>query len=72
MQGLSSFTADEISKIKGQHSNKIGELLGYITKSEVVHKDDMVEFDEALFKFIRKKSKKAFSNKINTKLKTKY
>ena len=34
---------DEISKIKGQHSNKIGELLGYITKSEVVHKDDMVE-----------------------------
>ena len=42
-RGLSSFTADEISKIKGQHSNKIGELLGYITKSEVVHKDDMVE-----------------------------
>ena len=42
-RGLSSFTSDEISKIKGQHSNKIGELLGYITKSEVVHKDDMVE-----------------------------
>ena len=42
-RGLSSFTSDEISKIKGQHSNKIGELLGYITKSEIVHKDDMVE-----------------------------
>ena len=23
--------------------NKINELLGYVTKSEVVHKDDMVE-----------------------------
>tara|TARA_B100000214_G_scaffold361848_1_gene325678 strand:+ start:115 stop:1221 length:1107 start_codon:yes stop_codon:yes gene_type:complete len=41
--GLSSFTSDEILKIKGQHSNKIFDLLGYITKSEVVHKDDMVE-----------------------------
>jgi len=42
-RGLSSFTSDEISKIKGQHSNNINELLGYVSKSEVVHKDDMVE-----------------------------
>ena len=42
-RGLSSFTSDEISKIKGQHSGKIRELLGYVAKSEVVHKDDMVE-----------------------------
>ncbi len=42
-RGLSSFTSDEISKIKGQHSNKIKELLGYISKSEIVHKDDMVK-----------------------------
>ena len=42
-RGLSSFTSIEIEKIKGQHSNKINELLGYVTKSEVVHKDDMVE-----------------------------
>jgi glutamate 5-kinase len=42
-RGLSSFTSDEISKIQGQHSNKINELLGYVSKSEVVHKDDMVE-----------------------------
>ena len=42
-RGLSSFTSDEISKIKGQHSDKIEELLGYVAKSEVVHKDDMVE-----------------------------
>ena len=42
-RGLSSFTSEEISIIKGQHSNKINELLGYITKSEVIHKDDLVE-----------------------------
>ena len=41
-RGLSSFTSGEIIKIKGQHSNKIQELLGYTAKSEVVHKDDMV------------------------------
>jgi len=42
-RGLSSFSSEEIIKIQGQHSNKINELLGYISKSEVVHKDDMVE-----------------------------
>ncbi len=42
-RGLSSFSSEEIHKIKGQHSNKIKELLGYVSKSEVVHKDDMVE-----------------------------
>ncbi len=42
-RGLSSFTSTEISKIKGKHSNKIESLLGYTTKSEVIHKDDMVE-----------------------------
>ena len=42
-RGLSSFSSEETVKIQGQHSNKISELLGYISKSEVVHKDDMVE-----------------------------
>ena len=42
-RGLSSFNSDEISIIKGQHSSKISEILGYISKSEVIHKDDMVE-----------------------------
>ena len=42
-RGLSSFTSDEILKIMGHHSNEIEGLLGYISKSEVVHKDDMVE-----------------------------
>ena len=41
--GLSSFSSEEIDKIKGHQSNKIEELIGYKTKTEVVHKDDMVE-----------------------------
>ena len=42
-RGLSSFSSKEISKIMGHHSNEIQKILGYISKSEVVHKDDMVE-----------------------------
>ena len=42
-RGLSSFTSDEILKIIGRHSSEIAGLLGYISKSEVVHKDDMVQ-----------------------------
>ena len=41
--GLSSFSSEEILKIMGHHSKEIEKLLGYISKSEVVHKDDMVE-----------------------------
>jgi glutamate 5-kinase len=42
-RGLSSFASDEIVKIIGHHSNQIEKLLGYVAKSEVIHKDDMVE-----------------------------
>ena len=42
-RGLSSFTSEEVLKIMGHHSNQIEKLLGYISKSEVIHKDDMVE-----------------------------
>ncbi|PDH21347.1 MAG: glutamate 5-kinase [Pelagibacterales bacterium MED-G42] len=42
-RGLSSFTSEEIVKIMGHHSNDIEKLLGYVAKSEVIHKDDMVE-----------------------------
>ena len=42
-RGLSSFSSDEINKIMGCHSNEIQKILGYISKSQVVHKDDMVE-----------------------------
>ena len=42
-RGLSSFSSDEIKKIKGLHSNQIEAVLGYSSKSEIVHKDDMVK-----------------------------
>ena len=42
-RGLSSFSSDEISRIMGHHSKEIEKILGYISKSEVIHKDDMVE-----------------------------
>ena len=42
-RGLSSFSSNEIEKILGHHSKEIEKILGYTAKSEVVHKDDMVE-----------------------------
>ena len=42
-RGLSSFSSDEIERIKGYHSREIEKILGYVAKSEVIHKDDIVE-----------------------------
>ena len=42
-RGLSSFSSIEINKIMGCHSKDIQKILGYISKSEVIHKDDMVK-----------------------------
>ena len=42
-RGLASFSSEEIKKILGKHSNEIEKILGYVSKSEVIHKDDMVE-----------------------------
>ena len=41
-RALSSFTSEEINKIKGLQSAQIENILGYASKSEIVHKDDMV------------------------------
>ena len=41
-RALSSFTSGEIDKIKGLQSNQIENILGYASKSEIVHKDDIV------------------------------
>jgi len=42
-RGLSSFSSFEINKIKGKQSNEIEKILGYLSKSEIIHKDDMVK-----------------------------
>jgi len=41
-RALSSFTSEEINKIKGLQSSQIENTLGYASKSEIVHKDDIV------------------------------
>ena len=42
-RGLSSFSSEEINKIKGKQSSEIQPILGYPSKSEIIHKDDMVK-----------------------------
>tara|TARA_Y100000992_G_C21232341_1_gene476128 strand:- start:21 stop:1106 length:1086 start_codon:yes stop_codon:yes gene_type:complete len=42
-RGLVSFNSSEINKIKGKQSNEIEKILGYLSKSEIIHKDDMVK-----------------------------
>ena len=41
-RALSSFTSEEINKVRGLQSNQIENILGYASKSEIVHKDDIV------------------------------
>jgi len=42
-RGLSSFSSIEIRKIKGSHSSKIKNILGYSSREEIIHKDDLVK-----------------------------
>ena len=42
-RGLVSFNSKEIDKIKGRQSNEMEKILGYLSKSEIIHKDNMVK-----------------------------
>ncbi len=42
-RGLASFNSKEINRIKGKQSREIEKILGYFSKSEIIHKDDMVK-----------------------------
>tara|TARA_Y100000590_G_scaffold267062_1_gene299929 strand:- start:110 stop:1216 length:1107 start_codon:yes stop_codon:yes gene_type:complete len=42
-RGLTSFSSIEIEKIKGSHSSKIKNILGYSSREEIIHKDDLVK-----------------------------
>ena len=42
-RGLASFSSKEIEKIKGVHTSKIKNILGYSSREEVIHKDDLVK-----------------------------
>jgi glutamate 5-kinase len=41
-RGLVNYNAQEIEKIKGQSSNEIINLLGYVDESELIHRDNLV------------------------------
>ena len=41
-RGLATFNSKEIDKIKGKQSKEIEKILCYLSKSEIIHKDDMV------------------------------
>ena len=42
-RGLTSFSSTEIEKIKGSHTSKIKNILGYSSREEIIHKDDLVK-----------------------------
>ena len=42
-RGLTSFSSIEIEKIKGSHSSEIKNILGYSSREEIIHKDDLAE-----------------------------
>tara|TARA_Y100000590_G_scaffold369187_1_gene430264 strand:+ start:1092 stop:2198 length:1107 start_codon:yes stop_codon:yes gene_type:complete len=42
-RGLTSFSSKEVEKIKGLHSSKIKNILGYSSREEIIHKDDLVK-----------------------------
>ncbi len=42
-RGLTSFSSVEIEKIKGSHSSEIKNILGYSSREEIIHKDDLVK-----------------------------
>jgi glutamate 5-kinase len=42
-RGLASFSSIEIEKIKGSHSSEIKNILGYSSREEIIHKDDLVK-----------------------------
>jgi len=42
-RGLASFSSIDAKKIKGSHSSKIKSILGYSSREEIIHKDDLVK-----------------------------
>jgi glutamate 5-kinase len=44
-RGLAAYSSDETAAIRGRHTDRIEEILGYRGRSVLVHRDDMVLFD---------------------------
>ncbi len=41
--GITSYSYEEINKIKGEQSSEILSILGYVHTEEVIHKNNMVK-----------------------------
>jgi glutamate 5-kinase len=41
-RGLPNYTAEEVSLIRGQKTEKIASVLGYCPYDEIVHRDNMI------------------------------
>jgi len=41
-RGLVAYGAAEARKIMGQHSGQIAEILGFLGREEMIHRDDLV------------------------------
>ena len=41
-KGVSSYSAEDLTRIKGLHSSRIEEVLGHVGPDEVIHKDNLV------------------------------
>ena len=41
-KGLVNYSASEVEKIKGHHSEEISDILGYVNQAEILHRDNMV------------------------------
>jgi glutamate 5-kinase len=41
-RGLTNYDSDEISRIRGQKTQKIAGILGYRPYDEIVHRDNMI------------------------------
>ncbi|MFQ5579722.1 MAG: glutamate 5-kinase [Nitrospiria bacterium] len=46
-KGLTNYSASEMMQIKGIHSSRIENVLGYQATDEVIHRDNLVIFDDA-------------------------
>jgi glutamate 5-kinase len=41
-RGIVNYSSAEIDRVKGQHSDRIAELLGYTGAETIVHRDNLV------------------------------
>ena len=41
-RGLVNYGNEEVERIKGQHTQRIAELLGYVDEPELIHRDSLL------------------------------